>query len=173
MSNDNCQCLLEPVEGIGIADSFPALQPIDNIFSQVSIPEIVEIPEQKPDMEQLVSILETVDILSTKIVDTGIGTSEEGQILTGKKLIVEVLLKQKITYVADEPTQSVHAAHFEKPASVFVVVPEDIGGVPIEELFMQDKIVIKPYVEDICGIMLDNRRVFKCTALFLNVQQCA
>ncbi|WP_053956603.1 hypothetical protein [Inediibacterium massiliense] len=173
MKTNICNCVSEPVTGIGIDSSFPPLNATGNIFSQVSIPESVTIPEQKPNMEQLVSILETVDVVSTKIVDTGEGTSEEGQILLGKKLIIEVLVKQKVTYVADEPTQSVHAAHFEKPYSIFVVVPDTIGTTPIEDLLVQEKLVIKPYVEDICGVMLDERHVFKCTALFVNVQQCA
>lgn len=172
MKKDNC--LLAPITGVGIATSFPTLSATPT-FSQVSVSEIVKIPEQKPDMEQLVSIVESIDILSTKLINTGIGTSAEGQILTGKKLIVEVLVKQKVTYVADEPTQSVHAAHFEKPYSIFVVLPETMGTVPapVEELFLQDKLTVKPYIEDICGIMVDKRTAFKCTALFLNVEVCA
>jgi hypothetical protein len=163
--------LLAPITGVGIATSFPTLGATP-MFSQVSISEIVKIPEQKPDMEQLVSIVESIDILSTKVVNTGVGTSQEGQILTGKKLIVEVLVKQKVTYVADEPTQSVHAAHFEKPYSIFVVVPADLIAT-VDELFLQEKLVVKPYIEDICGIMVDKRTAFKCTALFLNVELCA
>lgn len=185
------------VEGIGVArhEDLPE-HPL--FFTQISIPEIVVIPEQKPDIEQLISIMVDVEIVSMRLIDTPKGKSNEGQQLSGKKLSIEILLKQKIKYVADEPTQSVHAAHFDKKmASIFIIVPPflhchhgvwsvegalaegettitpldspDHGRVcRIEDLLVEGKITVTPYIEDIYGELRDKRTIFKNITLFLD-----
>lgn len=47
--------------------------------------------------------------------------NEEGTCLTGRKLIVEGTLKQKVVYTADVDVQSVHSAHYEIPFSAFII----------------------------------------------------
>lgn len=167
--------LREMVDGIGITD-FKDLPTAPLYFTELAIPETVTIPPQKPDIEQLISVMVDAKVISIKIVTTPVSTSEEGQILTGKKLILEIKLKQKITYVADEPTQSVHAAHFEKVvSSVFVIVPPVIppppatNGVAIETLLKQKKLVVTPYIEDIYGALRDKRTIFKNITLLVDV----
>lgn len=160
------------VDGIGITD-FANLPENPKYFTEITIPELVTIPKQKPDIEQLISVMVDAKVISTRIVTTPISTSSEGQILTGRKLIFEIKLKQKITYVADEPTQSVHAAHFEKTvSSVFVMVPPSIGtppnAVPIETLLRQNKITVTPYIEDIYGALKDKRAIFKNITLLVD-----
>lgn len=146
-----------PVKTIGISTELPTNP---QYFTQFSIPEILIIPEPKPDMEQLVSVAVDVDIVSIRLVNTPCIKSYEGQLLSGKKLILELRLIEKVTYVADEPTQSVHAAHFEKTMkSVFVVVPQEINGLPIEEFFKNNQIEITPYIEDIYAQQRDERTI--------------
>lgn len=162
------------VQGIGITP-YKDLPENPVYFTEIAIPETVVIPDAKPDMENLVSVAVDAEILSTRLVETAVGTSNEGQILTGYKLIVEVKLRQKIKYIADEPTQSVHAAHFEKVvSSIFVVVPTDvtIDGVTytIQELFEQGRLVVTPYIEDIYGVQRDKRTIFKNIVILLDVK---
>jgi hypothetical protein len=85
------------------------------------------IPSVKPDMEEIVRVIAEVVIITTKVIRTPINLtgSSEGQILPGWKLVVEGELTQKIEYVADEPTQSVHAAHFNVPFRTYIVLPEN------------------------------------------------
>lgn len=159
------------VEGIGIADDFPAHP---HFFTQIAIPEVVMLPEQKPNIEQLISVMVDIDVVSTRIIDTPIGTSNEGQILTGKKMSIEIIIKQKIKYVADEPTQSVHAAHFDKKmASIFIIVPPtfEINGViyTLEQLWEAGRITVTPYIEDIFGEQRDKRTIFKNITVLLNL----
>lgn len=142
-------------------------------FTQISIPEILTIPEQKPDMEQLVSVSTKAEIAAYHLIDTPCIKSYEGQLLSGKKLIIELNLKEIITYVADKPNQSTHAAHFEKTfKSVFVVVPKEVAGVPIENLLKQKKLVVTPYIEDIFALQRDERTVFKNITVLINVTFC-
>jgi hypothetical protein len=161
------------VDGIGITD-FEDLPEHPSWFTEISIPEVVTIPCQKPDIEQLISVMVDAKVISTRVVNTPESISREGQVLTGRKLIFEIKLKQKITYVADEPTQSVHAAHFEKViSSVFVIVPKTITisgkDVTIETLLKQNKIVVTPYIEDIFGELKDKRTIFKNITLLVDV----
>lgn len=156
------------VEGIGIADSFPN-NPL--YFTQITIPETLVIPDVKPDIEELLSVMVDTKVLSVKVVDTPIATSNEGQVLTGNKLIIELLLKEKIKYIADEPTQSVHAAHFENVIkSVYVVVPTQVNDIPIKTLLAKNKVVVTPYIEDIYATMRDKRTIFKNVAILINVE---
>jgi hypothetical protein len=158
------------VEGIGIADVLPENP---NFFTELTIPETICLPEQKPDMEQLLSVTVDAQVLSVRLVKTpgrypdipaGI-ISPEGQFLSGCKLVIELKLREKVKYVADEPTQSVHAAHFENVIkSVFVVVPCTFPTTPprtIEELLRLNKVVVTPYIEDIYAKMIDKRCIFK------------
>lgn len=162
------------VEGIGIT-KFEDLPISPQYFTEIAIPEAVCIPEQKPDIEQLISCMVEIKVESTRLINTPENvTSNEGQHLTGRKLSIELLIRQKIKYVADEPTQSVHAAHFDKKmASVFVIVPKEvtIGGksYKIEDLFEQGRITVTPYIEDIYAEQRDKRCIFKNITLLLDV----
>lgn len=162
------------VQGIGIT-------PTDNLtdlkyFTEIAIPETIKIPKAKPDIEQLVSVIVDAEVISVRLINTAVGISNELQNLSGRKLIIELKLRQKIKYVADEPTQSVHAAHFEQViSSIFIVVPTaiDLGDppitYPIETLFKQGKLVVTPYIEDIYAELRDNRTIFKNIIVLVNI----
>lgn len=156
------------VEGIGIADSFP-VDP--KYFTQLSIAETLIIPCPKPDMEQLLSVAVDIEIESVKLIETPVAKSNEGQNLSGCKLIVELRLREKVKYVADEPTQKVHAAHYDNVLkSIFIVIPCHIHGHSVKDLLKKNKVIVKPYVEDIYAEMLDKRNLFKNITMFVNVE---
>ena len=156
------------VEGIGIASSFPN-EP--KYFSQVSIPETLVIQCPKPDMEQLLSVAVEPVIESVKLIDTPLALSTEGQYLSGCKLVIELKLREKVKYVADEPTQTVHAAHYENVLkSIFVIVPCEVNGVPVRQLLERKRIIVTPYIEDIYADMTDKRTIFKNITIFVDVR---
>lgn len=156
------------VEGVGVADSLPA-NPV--YFTELSIPETLTIPIEKPDMEQLLSVMVSPEIISVRVVETPMALSNEGQNLSGCKLVIELKLKEKVKYVADEPTQTVHAAHYENVLkSVFVIVPPTIDGVLIRDLLRQRKVSITPYIEDIYAEMRDCRTIFKNLTILIDVK---
>lgn len=138
------------IEYSGIADNLP-VNP--TAFKQFSVQETMCLPAAKPDIEQIIKVMAEVVITSTRVIKTPKATSLEGQILTGYKLIVEGEVRQKVEYVADEPTQSVHAAHFNMPFSTFIILPEDFEiGTPL---------VVTGYIEDIFAQQIDKRCIFK------------
>lgn len=133
-------------------------------FRQFNIEEIACIPCQKPDVEQILKVIVEAVITSSRPIKTPVGTSLEGQNLTGWKLIVEGQIKEKVQYVADLPDQPSHAAHFIFPFSTFVVLPEDfVIGTPV---------TVTPFIEDVYVEQLDNRCMFKNTTILLTVELC-
>lgn len=159
--------MMPPIKYNGVSQELPEGP---KYFAQVSIPETLVIPEQKPDIEQVVSVTMDTVVESLRIVDTPCIKSFEGQSLSGKKLIVELRLIEKVVYVADEPAQSVHAAHFQNTfKSIFVVVPQSINTDTIEDLFQQGRLIVTPYIEDIYAEQIDARTIFKNITMLLDV----
>ncbi|MCY6369536.1 DUF3794 domain-containing protein [Clostridium ganghwense] len=147
------------IEYVGIVDPEQLPEQMTS-FKQLTVQENLTIPSAKPDIEQIVRVMAEAVITSTKIIETPIGKSKEGQILTGRKIIIEGMLNQKIEYVADEPTQSVHAAHFKVPFSTFIVLPEDFEDGTV--------VTIIPYIEDIYVKQVTKRDIFKNVTLLLD-----
>lgn len=156
------------VEGIGVADSLPENP---KYFTELSVSEALSIPYKKPDMEQLLSIMVDPQVISVRLVETPVALSNEGQNLSGCKLGIELKLREKVNYVADERTQSVYVAHFENILkSVFVVVPCEIDGKLTRDLLRQRKVSVTPYIEDIYGEMRDERTIFKHLTVLVDVK---
>ncbi|WP_461204783.1 DUF7507 domain-containing protein [Clostridium sp. DL1XJH146] len=159
----NGSFIIETSRRINI-ESNEAITYVDvRMFKQFSVDENLTIPSQKPDMEDILEVIVDVEITYTNVIKTSVVKSYEGQILTGWKLIVEGKLKQKIVYIADEPTQSVHAAEFDVPFSTFIVLPEN---------YMKCmKLKVEGKIEDVFIRKIDERRIFKNVTLFLEARK--
>lgn len=156
------------ITGIGISNNLPEKV---QYFTEISVTETLSIPLEKPDMENLLSVLVDAEVSSVKLIETPIGKSYEGQNLSGQKLIVEVTLKEKIKYVAATCYQSVHAATYDDVMkSVFVVVPQEVNGQNICDLIRKRRYSVTPYIEDIYATMLDSRSLYKCVTLLIDVK---
>lgn len=131
-------------------------------FKQISVDENISIPIEKPDAEDILNVIVDVEIIDTNVIKTVKGTSQEGQTLTGYKLIVNGILYQKIEYISDLPEQTVHTAEFEIPFSTFIILPENfVEGTNIN---------VKTYVEDVYVKLLDKRNIFKNVTLRLEAE---
>lgn len=141
----------------------------DDTWTQIFIPEVLCIPKQKPDVEQILTLTSRVDIISQRVVRTPqvddggspavLVPNYEGTFLTGRKLIIEGILRQKIIYTADVEEQSVHAAHFDVPFSAFIILPVDTPRFT--------KYKIEPCIEDIFVCSVSKRQVFKNVTIFI------
>lgn len=155
------------IEYIGLADTLPENP---KYFTELSMPENLVIPKQKPDIEQILAVMAEAEVISTRLVETEKAISDEGQNLSGCKVIVELRLHEKVKYVADEPTQSVHVAEYESQyKSVFIVVPCQIQGRDVCELIRKKRMGVNVYIEDIYAEMIDCRNIFKNVTLLVDV----
>ena len=141
-------------------------------FKEEPMCEIISIPKQKPDMDRILDILVSPEIEHMNLIETEKAMSNEGQMLTGYKLAVEIKLKQKLTYVADDPRQPVHAAHYESLKGMFVILPERVDDRNINELLRAGRLTVVPYIENIYFKNIDSRNIFKSILLFLDVKIC-
>lgn len=120
----------------------------------------------------------------------------EGTCLTGRKLIVEGLLKQKIVYTALVDEQSVHSAHYEIPFLAYIIPYAKFEGLTYEEgivvsapgepvitingyrynsstginVDLCEDFVVNACIEDIYVDALDERTIFKNITLFLKAK---
>lgn len=156
----------QSVEIVGLCDTNKfVIDTTARAWTEISIPKVLKIPCQKPEIESIEKVLENVKIISKRIVDTppvtGTVANSEGTNLTGKKLVVEGILEQKIVYTADEPTQSVHSADFSIPFSAFIVVAP---------LAANQDYCVDTCVEDVFVKALNEREIFKNVTLLLSAR---
>ncbi|MBP2637380.1 MAG: hypothetical protein H6Q72_3287 [Firmicutes bacterium] len=165
-----CPCLEQnAVEVIGLCDANQVSLGLNKCdlgqWTQISIPEVLQLPYSKPDVEKIDKVFIDVQIKSIKIVKTPAGechqpiVNREGLRLTGKKLIVEGILKQKVVYTAALCNQPVHFAHFTVPFSAFIVLACDT---PLDQQFC-----VETCVEDVFAMPFNCREIFKNVTLFL------
>ena len=88
-----------------------------------------------------------------------VGRNQEGTFLTGRKLVVEGILRQKIVYTACLPDQPVHSAHFEIPFSAFIILKSTVS--------LDDNFCVDICVEDVFVKVFNCRDIFKNVTLFL------
>ncbi|SHJ46229.1 hypothetical protein SAMN02745163_02035 [Clostridium cavendishii DSM 21758] len=139
-------------------------------FKEEQISEVLTIPCQKPDIKHILSLRISPEIEDIKVINTEIGRSNEGQILTGKALITELKIKERITYSADEITQPVYSIYYKSLKSSFIIVPNKIDNEDIYNLYREKRIVVTPYVEADYIKSLDSRTIFTCLFLFIDVK---
>ena len=111
-------------------------------FKQMNTDYLFCIPNEKPDIEQLIRVWVDGCVVDSQLVKTPVGTSLEGQTVTGYKLLVSGDINLKIQYVACNSVQSVHTAHTKFPFCGYVVLPKDTNPnaiiracVAIEDIF--------------------------------------
>lgn len=150
-----------------------------NMWTEFFLPEVIDIPDVKPNMEGIIEVRSCIEILSQRVVKTPIvrgyeaadGTQILGNTignnectnLTGRKLVIEGLLTQKVIYTAEVEEQSVHSAHFSIPFSTFIIVEPNT---PLSQRFK-----VTPYIEDIYVCRLSERSVFKNTTIFIKASK--
>lgn len=151
----------------------------------------------------LMKLLDTVTALSGVITLVGFTTyftlipNEEGTCLSGRKLIVEGVLKQKVVYTALVETQSVHSVHNEVPFTAYILPYAKFEGMEYQEnitviadpegdpcntitingyaydpenlpvVDLCEEFCVNGYVEDIFAYAMDCRTIFKNVTLFL------
>lgn len=153
------------VDVVGLCDptkiTFAQTPPLnDRNWTEISIPEMLYIPCQKPDIEHIDKLFINAEITCKKVIKTPASNtaSAEGLFLKGRKLIVEGILHQKVIYTALVPNQKVHAAHFNIPFSTFIVLPQ--GSI-------DEKFCVDVCIEDVFIKALSRRQIFKNVTLFL------
>lgn len=133
-------------------------------FKQINRDFTFCVPMQKPDIEQIVKVWVKPCILQQKVVVTPVGTSLEGQRITGHKVMIMGDITYKVEYVALDECQSLHTAHANIPFCGYIVLPEE---------FNTNSIVITSVaVEDIYSGLVDTRCIYNNITMMLIADLC-
>lgn len=159
--NSGCSMPNDFIDIVGLCDWSDELLPAHSAWTEISVPETLVIPRQKPDIEQVNTVTVCAKVIRKKVIltpapDCPCMENFEGKKLTGKKLIVEGELLQTVNYTAAVCEQSVHSAHFIVPFSAFIVVPEE-----------KKEFEVTVCVEDVFIKAITPREIFKNVTLLL------
>lgn len=120
-------------------------------FKQVIMDGEILLTEYNPPVGEINNLKCTVDIKNYYLIDTMEGTSVSGQNLTGKKLIVNGVIKANLEYTVKDEQQSVHFISNNQMFSTFIVLSNQIAS--------YDKIVVKGEVENTDYNIINAQRI--------------
>ncbi len=157
------------VEYVGISEQIPTDYSV-NAFKEIMLEEHIHLKECFPNIEQITRVTACVEIKNSYVIDTPVskrGKKNEvlnpsGQIVTGKKLVIEGVIHQTINYVADNCEQNVMVIDNDCCFGTFVVLPYSANP---NNIF-----TVVPYIEDIIVDAIGPRDIMKCVSLFLEVK---
>lgn len=172
--------LLTAVDNLGdFVAAFPGVGPaVAALLGAVTTAADAIISAVLDALNSIIEILTQLPEVTTYFV---LNPNAEGTILTGRKLIVEGTLKQKVVYTANVDVQSVHSANFEIPFTAFIIpyakfegltYDSSLGGFVItegEEITpdLCEEFSVEVCIEDIFACLLNERQLFKNVTLFL------
>lgn len=113
------------------------------------------------EISKIESTIPNLTILSANIIDTPEGKSLEGQVLSGRKLIVvgNLDLSVIITYGCENLCNNNCIQKINIPFSTFIIIPKDIC--------CGDVINIRYLIEDISSVHLQDNKIFVTITMIL------
>lgn len=157
----------------GIAQTFPYSS---KYFTETCFCDVFTLPENSKSIGSILSVKSQVNIINTKLIETPIDISNEGQNLLGYKLIIELSLLHKIIYL-ERPL--VQQSCLKNPAlsadlgnvlkTVFVILPCSICGVDTCKLIRKNSFTVTPYIENVCMQQIDCRNIYSTMDVFIDV----
>lgn len=145
------------IEVIGIDDTTPLE---DGDFKQLQIQKNLSIPVHHPEVGQILSVTVKAEIKETQIINTPIAKSNEGQILSGKKILVRGILFYKLEYVIDNEDQLLYSIEFKELFSDDIVIDDNTDCIT--------PVIVIPYIEDIYIKQISKRNIFISVILLIN-----
>jgi hypothetical protein len=120
-------------------------------FTQMSINEILNINEKLPDLDEIIKVSIHPQVRNTKLVKTGIGTSLEGQALTGYKYLSEGEFIIRIDFCGNDSNGCIYTFKDHIYFNNATTLPKNIS----ENSRVSESI----YIEDIYAQILSNREL--------------
>jgi len=132
------------------------------IYTQIAIDHQLVIPEVKPPAECLLDVAIDFEIKKAVVIDTPLLYPESFTPPEDlKKVLVVGTAMIIVKYVADEPEQQVHAAHFEVPFNALIEWP---SGPP-----QGTAICVEPVIEKQRFCLVDGRTISKIILVRLDI----
>lgn len=157
------------VEYIGTKNIFPS---DISSFTQFSLDDTLCVDNCKPEILKVLQVDTSANIDNVNIIKTPIGTSLEGQILTGYKALICGHLDYIIVY-STKYSKSLYSSMLTSNFCNYIVLPNNFSK--------STPICVKPYIEDVfvfnddeydCLYNNNKRCIYVCASIFLNAKLC-
>ncbi|WP_418792497.1 DUF3794 domain-containing protein [Phosphitispora sp. TUW77] len=130
------------------------------VWDELVINHDLTIPDIKPPMERLLGYKIEYAITKAEVIGTKLVTDDQPP-LPIRKVIIDGIATITTKYVADQPDQQVHGAHFDEPFNALIEWPGGPApGTPICVEVMEEHVQIH---------MIDDRHMSKTIVIQLNV----
>jgi len=153
--NNACDCYLKK----------PILN--EQMFTQINADQLLDVPKHYSEIEQILSVITDVEISYIKVINTMEANSNEGQILTGKKLFIQLHIKQKILYLAGCKENLIHALCADFYQITYIVVPKRLEGTPIDYFINNNHYNITVESEDVSTRIIDKKKIYMSLNLLI------
>lgn len=125
----------------GITDYIP--EDIES-FTQMNINKILTLDETLPNIDEILKVSVSSAVKDSKIAKTAIGTSLEGQHLTGYKLLTEGAFSVQVNYSSDDESNAIYihrdTLYFNNATTLNSEINQDfrtISSVYIEDIYAE------------------------------------
>lgn len=127
--------------------------------TQVGLNEYLKILTRNPDISEINGVKVDVVVDKTNVIRTCIGESNEGQFLSGYKLIVHGTIKQIIEYTTSGYSKTIHCIEHQSKFSTFIVLPREFSE--------GSKINIEAIVDNVYYSLANPRCIFESIELLI------
>lgn len=144
----------------------------NELFNQKSISTKIFIKEECYDIHNIINSLTDIEIIDTELIDANKGVSYEGYRMTGKKILINFLLKGKITYTSSYCGKNIYITKFSSFKTMDIVLPEFYLDKNINSLYRENRISIKPNVEGSYSRIINPREIYNSTVILIEASIC-
>lgn len=138
--------MFNSIDYIGISTSLP--KDIKYFKEELFSTDCI-VKENILKVDKIISVCVDTKIISMKLINTQVKSSNEGQKLRGRKLLVELSINYKIKYVSDGIDRYLYMMKHNITKAIYVVLPQKIKEEKIEELIRKKKIGVQVFIEDL------------------------
>lgn len=133
----------------------------EQTFKSFAICDVLRVPDDCPPIQEIVDVTMNTLITTVSTVSTPIGTSLEGQILTGYKVVVCGKLCTKVNYVACSEDQAIYNIDYALPFCNFIVTATSYSAITEQDIIAT--------IEDMFYEKIDCRSFTLCTNLLIQI----
>ena len=158
--------MFSPIDYIGISTNLPT---DIKFFKEELFSTSRFIKDNQPKIKKIISISIDSKIISTKIINTSKKVSNDGQKLSGKKLLVELNINYKIKYLSTNKEKCLYILKHNITKIIYIVIPSEVDNKTIEEIIRKKRMGIKTYIEDLYADIRDNEEIYIRNLILVNV----
>lgn len=141
-------------------------------FKQNIISHITYVPFSEPTVKEILNTSVWAEVRDIKIFKTEKGLSYKGDNLSGCKIMANILLEGKITYVGNGMENNVHGIKFSTTKSMYIILPEKISNKNIYNLYRENRIVLSAYIEGSYSRIINSNNIYTSMVIFLDANMC-